>query len=103
MSRTGIKLPGFVVLSAAPEMDAAAVREALGISRALLHLWRRDHGFPPFRRAGHDCFTSTSAIEAWLEERYVPVTRAAPVAPVPSAPRPVPWPPGVTPPLEAAR
>jgi hypothetical protein len=100
MPRTGIKLPGFVVLSAAPEMDAAAVRKALGVSKALLHLWRRDHGFPPFRRVVCDSFTSTTAIEAWLLERYVPVARADPLPPAPPvapSPLPIPMPPGYAP------
>lgn len=50
------------------------VRDALRVSKAVLHLWRRDKGFPASFREGRDSFTSTDAVREWLEARGVKVT-----------------------------
>lgn len=84
--RNSIRLPGAVTLPAAPFTGAAELRTALGASRAVISLWRRNHQFPGFTRQGHDCLVSTAEMVSWLEARGVRVTRAA--TPVPAPPQP---------------
>ena len=73
--RTSLSVPHRVVLPATPLIAAWHLRQALGASKAKLHLWRRDQGFPPFHRDGRDYFTATDAVQRWLEARGVKVTR----------------------------
>lgn len=73
--RTGLSVPHRVTLPSTPLIAGWHLRQALGVSKARLHLWRRDQGFPPFHRSGRDYFTDTDAVERWLEERGTRVTR----------------------------
>ncbi len=73
MNRPGVRLPPRVELPAASMMAGWHVRDALGVSKQVLHLWRRDKGFPPYHREGQDYFTSTRAVREWLEARGVRV------------------------------
>ena len=75
MNRPGIRLPSRVTLPAAPVMAGWHLRDALGASKQVLHLWRRDRGFPPFHREGREFYTSTEAIAEWLTSRGVKVAR----------------------------
>lgn len=64
-----LTLPQTVVLPAIPEIDHAALRDALGgPSRAVLCLWRRK-GFPLSRRVGRTSMTATDAVAAWAVAR----------------------------------
>lgn len=75
MKRRGLRLQSRVTLPTAPVMAGWHVRDALQVSKARLHLWRRDCGFPTFHREGHNYYTSTTAIAEWLAARGVRVTR----------------------------
>lgn len=66
MTGTMLRLPDRVILPCRPHMTPGAVCAALGISRQLLHLWRRRHGFPV---TGPDGFVRTEAVAAWLVDR----------------------------------
>ena len=75
MNRPGIRLPERVTLPSAPMIAAWHVRDALRVSKAVLHLWRRDKGFPNYHREGRGSYTSTDAIAEWLTARGVEVVR----------------------------
>ncbi|MEO9623178.1 MAG: hypothetical protein ABJF09_08960 [Qipengyuania citrea] len=75
MNRPGLRLPSRVTLPAAPLMAGWYVRDALRVSKQVLHLWRARQGFPPFHREGREFYTSTDAIAEWLEARGVKVVR----------------------------
>ncbi|MGX7926218.1 hypothetical protein ACWPMX_06550 [Tsuneonella sp. HG094] len=75
MNPQGIRLPSPVTLPAAPMIAAWHVRDALRVSKAVLHLWRRDKGFPGFHREGREFYTSTDALAEWLTSRGVKVVR----------------------------
>ena len=75
MSRHGPRLPARVTLPSAPMMPAWHVRDALGASKQVLHLWRVRSGFPSFIRDGRDYLTSTDAIADWLRAKGVEVVR----------------------------
>ena len=75
MNRPGLRLPSRVTLPAAPLMAGWYVRDALRISKQVLHLWRKRQGFPPFHREGREFYTSTDALAQWLEARGVKVVR----------------------------
>lgn len=75
MNGGGLRLPSRVTLPAAPLIAGWHLRQALGVSKARLHLWRRDQLFPPYFREGRDYFTDTDAVQRWLEARGVKVTR----------------------------
>ncbi|WP_296722347.1 helix-turn-helix domain-containing protein [Erythrobacter sp.] len=94
MARAAIRLPEFVALPAARTIDAAELREALGVSKAVVHTWRRDQGFPHSYRVGHARLTATADVERWLLARGVAVGRLSEPVPVPPSPPPVPMPPG---------
>ncbi len=49
------------------------VQVMLGVSRSLLHKWRRDKNFPRFYRQGRASLYLTSQIESWLHSRGVTV------------------------------
>lgn len=93
MPLKGIQLPSAVSLPLEPVMRAADVRAALGVSKAVLHLWRRDRDFPRGVRSGATTLTNTDALEQWLKARGVAVARVAPPPP------PLPPPPFVPMPL----
>lgn len=73
--RTGLRLPARVTLPRAPLIAGWHLRQALGVSKAVLHLWRKHHGFAPFHRDGRNYFTDTDAVQRWLEARGVQVSR----------------------------
>lgn len=73
--RTGLRLPARVTLPSTPLIAGWHLRQALAVSKQVLHLWRRDQGFPPFHRSGRAYFSDTDAVERWLEARNVKVTR----------------------------
>ena len=75
MIRPGPILPPRVTLPPDPLIPGWHLRDALGASKQVLHLWRRDQKFPPFHREGRDFYTSTDAVARWLEARGVRVTR----------------------------
>lgn len=94
MPRQTITLPASATLPDVTSLTSAQVREALGgVSKAVVHLWRKNHNLPRAARAGNDTLTDARALAAWLTERGVPV-RVVPVSPEPSAPLPSPWPAG---------
>lgn len=59
-------LPHAVTLPSSRFMAGWHVRDALGVSRQVLHLWRARYGFPAYHRDGGDYFTSTDALAEWL-------------------------------------
>lgn len=74
--RTGPQIPRQrVTLPAAPLIDAAALQEALGASRALLWRWRSVFSFPPCFRDGAASYTMTDSVASWLRARGVEVVR----------------------------
>lgn len=75
MNRPGLRLPSRVTLPAAPLVAGWHVRDALRVSKQVLHLWRKRQGFPPFHREGRQFYTSTDALAQWLEARGVKVVR----------------------------
>lgn len=75
MNGGGLRLPSRVTLPAAPLIAGWHLRQALGVSKARLHLWRRDQGFPPFHRDGKNYYTDTASVQRWLESRGVQVSR----------------------------
>ena len=75
MNRPGLCLPSRVTLPAAPMIASWHLRDALGISKQVLSLWRKHHGFPGYHREGRDCFTPTDAVAHWLCERGLKVVR----------------------------
>ncbi len=75
MNRPGLRLPSRVTLPAAPLMAGWYVRDALCVSKQVLHLWRKRQGFPAYHREGREFYTSTDAIAEWLEARGVMVVR----------------------------
>lgn len=75
MNCPGLRLPSSVTLPTAPLMAGWYVRDALRVSKQVLHLWRKRQGFPPFHREGREFYTSTDAIAEWLEARDVKVVR----------------------------
>lgn len=65
-------LPSLVALPAAPNIDHSALLAALpGVSRAVLHIWRRDRAFPRPVRQGRTTITRTADVARWLVERGV--------------------------------
>ena len=75
MTRGVLIVPSRVTLPSAPLIAGWHLRQALGVSKARLHLWRRDQKFPAYHRSGRDFFTETDAVQRWLEARGVRVTR----------------------------
>ena len=75
MIRPGPVLRLRVVLPPDPVKPGWHLRDALGVSKQVLHLWRRDQNFPPFHREGRNFYTSTDAVARWLEARGVRVER----------------------------
>lgn len=73
--RCGLTLPRRVVLPATPLIAGWHLRQALGVSKQVLHLWRRDQLFPPYFREGRAYYSDTDAVQRWLEERGTRVTR----------------------------
>ena len=73
--RCGLSLPRRVTLPSTPLIAGWHLRQALGASKAKLHLWRRDQLFPPFHRDGNNYYTCTDSVARWLEERGVKVVR----------------------------
>jgi predicted DNA-binding transcriptional regulator AlpA len=62
------KFPSPVILPAADTViEHRRLIAALGVSRALLHKWRKERGFPPFIRDGRNSFSIISDVEKWLE------------------------------------
>lgn len=74
--RTGLRLPSRVTLPAAPMLPGWHLRQALGVSKQVVSLWRKRQGFPPFHRDGREFYTSTDALAEWLEKRNVRVVRS---------------------------
>lgn len=73
--RTGPQVPrDRVFVPDSPFMGGAHLRDALGVSRAVLHLWRRHYGFPAGHRDGRDHYSRTDDVREWLEGRGVTVT-----------------------------
>lgn len=70
-----LRIPATVTLPSAPLVAGWHLREALGASKQVLHLWRRDRGFPPYHRSGRDYYTDTDAVQRWLEAQNVRVNR----------------------------
>ena len=68
MMRTGPRLRSIVTLPASPLIGAAHLRDALGVSKAVLWNWRRGAGFPLSYREGRERWTVTDAVAAWLRE-----------------------------------
>lgn len=62
-------LPAAVILPAAPLIGAAHLRMVLGVSKAVIWLWRTRQGFPQGHRDGSDVWTLTAAVATWLEAR----------------------------------
>lgn len=54
-------------------VGSAHLRDALGISRAVVHLWRRKYAFPLGYRDGREVWTLTDAVADWLRSRDVEV------------------------------
>ena len=62
MTARPIRLPAVVHLRTAPALPAGEVHEALGVSRQLVHVWRRNRGFP----ASEAGLLDTAAVAAFL-------------------------------------
>lgn len=73
MKRSGPRLPPVVTLPDAEVISASHLRDALGVSKAVLWWWRREQGFPFAYREGRDRWTITACVEQWLRERGVEV------------------------------
>lgn len=84
---SGPQLLSRVVLPGEAVIGAAHLRDALRVSRQVLHLWRARHGFPRGHREGHDSLTLTDDVVDWLRARGVIVVRTAP-QPLAQPPRP---------------
>lgn len=85
MPRQTIALPARAVLPDVTALTSAQVRRALGVSKAVVCLWRRNHNLPRGVRVGNDTHTDTRELAAWLTERGV-LVRMVPVSPEPAAP-----------------
>lgn len=68
-----IRLPQRVALPDQPVIPAWHLRMALGVSRQVLHVWRRNQAFPPACRAGMNSYCQTAAVADWLRARGVDV------------------------------
>jgi len=72
--RGPIVLPAAVTLPSAPVIGAAHLRDALRVSRAVIHLWRRNYGFPQSHQDGRDFYVLMDPLCAWLQAQGVKVT-----------------------------
>lgn len=68
-------LPSLVVLPEAPMINAAHLRLALRVSKAVLCLWRRHAGFPNSYRVGRTAWTLCEDVAGWCERHGAKVTR----------------------------
>lgn len=71
---SGPRLPRRVTLPDEPLIAAWHLREALGASKQVLHLWRTKHGFPASHRESWSTVTAVAAVADWLRARGVEVT-----------------------------
>lgn len=77
MNRTGPQFPRkAVTLPPDPVIGAAHLRDALGVSRAVLWRWRRLYRFPAAHRDGRDTFTLTDHVAHWLRAQGAEVRRS---------------------------
>ena len=68
-------VPNVVALPKAAMIDAAHLRIALGASRALICLWRRQAAFPASYREGLRTWTLTDDVRRWCENHGSRVVR----------------------------
>lgn len=62
-----IRLAPSVTLPKAAMIDAPHLQMALGVSRALICLWRRERAFPVGHREGKQSWTFTNDVQRWCE------------------------------------
>jgi predicted DNA-binding transcriptional regulator AlpA len=62
-----VRLPGFDTI------NADHLRIALGVSRSVLHRWRKDHGFPKGYRCGNAVVSLEAEVAQWLRAHGVEV------------------------------
>lgn len=69
--------PSVVTLPTSVTTEHHELRIALADpSPQLLHLWRRERGFPPSYRDGNATFCVTAEVERWLKNQDIEVRRA---------------------------
>lgn len=62
-----------VVLPSQQKINMGAVQTALNVSRAVIHIWRRDHEFPKHERCGNNVVIDTQLLAQWLHKQGVSI------------------------------
>lgn len=61
-------LPKTIVLPTGETIEAGELQSSLAVSRAVIHLWRKRHGFPRSMRVGRNFTVRTQELAVWLNE-----------------------------------